>query len=98
MRINIEGVDKMKNYVFVTHETRDNQALYLSYIGECYKVVPDVNKALRFDIDEVADIVRENTMTWLGCSIVRIEDCTFEKLKTDVELQKKYLDFLYVAR
>ena len=88
----------MKNYVFVTHEGGENRALYLSYIGECYKVVADVNSALRFDIDEVAEIIKQNTsLTWGGFSVVRIEDCTFEKLKSDTKLQSKYLGFLYVT-
>lgn len=90
----------MKNYVIVSHNTNERYAQYYKgMINGSYLFTADINDALRFEIDELSDIIVKNSsLTFLGVSIVRIEDCTFDKLKTDKELQRKYADFLYVAR
>lgn len=86
----------MKNYVFVTNQ--DGHAYYLSEISGQY-VFSDVNHAMRFDLNEIADVIRDDSsFGYLGFSVIRIEDVTFEKLKIDEALQRRYSDFLQVAR
>lgn len=89
----------MKNYVIVSHDTGSNKAYYYQGIINGSYWFGNINDAIRFDYNELCDYIASHIgLCFLGFSVVRIEDCTFDRIKTDKELQEKYTDFLYVAR
>lgn len=86
-----------QNYVLVSHN--HEIATYYAGFDGSYVFTDDVRKAVRFTVSEIAEIIKENQLSYLGITIVRIENCTFEKLEHDEALREKYYrNFVDVVR
>lgn len=87
-----------KNYVLANHDFGTNSVVY--YQGAYYKGGDSygrVDQAVRFDYDEILDFLKKHH-EFLGFSVIRIEDCTFDLFKTNEELVKKYSKLEYAIR
>ena len=71
----------MKNYVIVSHDHGSNRCHYFTGADGSWNFGM-VTEAVRFEYDEVLRYLMDNpNLGYLGVSITRIEDVTFERLE-----------------
>ena len=85
-----------KNYVIATCDHATEYMYYLKEIDTSY-VYGEISTAMRFTYEEALDFLKAHpNLGYLSAIIIRVEDCTFEKLKTDEELRMKFSNPSYV--
>lgn len=83
----------MKNYVLASHnfDEHDTVSYYIGMdCGEYY--FGPVQRAKRFDLDEILDFMKQHhDLVYLGFTVIRIEDCTFDLIEQDKnDLRRRY--------
>ena len=90
-----------KNYV-LAHVHRGNeyvptQVVYLTELGCSYRW-GSVDEAIRFDLEELFELLKNSSLGFLGFCVIRIEDVTFEVFKKDKDLVEKFRRVDYALR